>query len=73
LKQVDLVGLGRGAAIAFQLAADRPEVVRRLVVAAEPDMATSKAVLHLDAGTAALEAAAVEAVVESMRAFLDRA
>jgi pimeloyl-ACP methyl ester carboxylesterase len=73
LKQVDLVGLGRGAAIAFQLAADRPEVVRRLVVAAEPDMATSKAVLQLDAGIAALEAGAVEAVVESIRAFLDRA
>jgi pimeloyl-ACP methyl ester carboxylesterase len=73
LKQVDLVGQGRGAAIAYQLAAARPEVVRRLVVAADPDVATSKPVLEINADIAALETAAVQAVVESIRAFLDRA
>jgi hypothetical protein len=36
-------------------------------------MATAKPVLQLDAGIAALEAGAVEAVAGSIRAFLDRA
>jgi pimeloyl-ACP methyl ester carboxylesterase len=73
LKQVDLVGQGRGAAIAYELAAARPEVVRRLVVAADPDVATVKPVLRLNADIAALETGAVEAIVQSIRAFLDRA
>jgi pimeloyl-ACP methyl ester carboxylesterase len=73
LKQVDLLGLARGAAIACQLAAARPEVVRRLVVAADSDAAPSKPVLQLNADIAALETAAVESVAESIRAFLDRA
>lgn len=73
LKQADLLGLARGAAIAYALAAARPEVVRRLVVAAEPDVATVKPVLQLDADIAALEDGAVDAVVGSIRAFLDRA
>ena len=73
LKQADLLGLARGAAIAYALAAARPEVVRRLVVAAEPDVATVKPVLQLAVAGATLEAGAVDAVVESIRAFLDRA
>lgn len=73
LQQVDLLGLARGAAIAYALAAARPEVVRRLVVAAEPDVVSVKPVLQLDADIATLEVAAVDAVVESIRAFLDRA
>jgi pimeloyl-ACP methyl ester carboxylesterase len=73
LKQVDLLGVGRGAAIACQLAASRPEVVRRLVVAAGPDVTTEKPLLQLDADIAALEVEAVEAVAGSIRAFLDRA
>lgn len=73
LKQVDLLGVARGAALAYALAAARPEVIRRLVVAAEPDVATTKPVLQLDAGVAVLDAAVVDAVVGSIRAFLDRA
>jgi len=73
LKQVDLLGLARGAAIAYALAAARPEVARRLVVAAEPEVATAKPVLRLDVDVAALESGAVDAVVESIRTFLDRA
>jgi GTP:adenosylcobinamide-phosphate guanylyltransferase len=36
-------------------------------------VATSKPVLEINADIAALETAAVQAVVESIRAFLDRA
>jgi pimeloyl-ACP methyl ester carboxylesterase len=72
LKAVDLVGFGRGAAIAFELAAARPQVVRRLVVAGTPAAAMSKPVLQLDIDAAALTAGPVEPLVAAIRGFLDR-
>jgi pimeloyl-ACP methyl ester carboxylesterase len=38
LRQIDLLGLGFGAAVALELAAGRPEVVRRLVLVGSPPL-----------------------------------
>ena len=40
LKRVDLVGAGRGALVAYELAATRPQDVRRLVIAGNQEPAT---------------------------------
>jgi len=73
LKVVDLIGFGRGAAIAFELAASRPQDVRRLVVTGEPTTAaSSKPLLQLDADAARLADGPVETVVAEIRGFLDR-
>jgi pimeloyl-ACP methyl ester carboxylesterase len=72
LKAVDLIGFGRGASIAFELAATRPGDVRRLVVAGEPAAASSKPTLALDTDLARLTAGPAEAVVAQIRGFLDR-
>jgi len=37
LRQIDLLGVGFGAVVAAELAASRPELVRRLVLAFHPD------------------------------------
>lgn len=74
LKQVDLVGFGRGAAVAFEFAAARPQHVRRLIVTDEPANATSaKPLLRLDTDAARLAGQPVAAVVAEIRGFLDRA
>jgi pimeloyl-ACP methyl ester carboxylesterase len=75
LRQVDLVGCGRGALIACELAATRPQDVRRLILAGtqQPVAATSKPLLRLgDDPDRVLTAPAPEIVAE-IRAFTDGA
>lgn len=73
LKQVDLVGFGRGSAVAFEIAASRPQDVRRLVVTGEPaTAASSKPLLQLGADTTRLADLPVGPVVAEIRGFLDR-
>ena len=72
LKEADLIGFGRGAAIAFELAASRPQDVRRLIVTGEHAAASSKPLLLLDADAARLAQGPVDAVVTAIRSFLDR-
>ena len=73
LKQVDLIGVCRGASIAFELAASRAQSVRRVVVvgaAAVP--AVAKPLLELELDAAGLKAGPVEPLVAAIRGFLDR-
>lgn len=74
LRQVDLVGCGRGALIAFELAATRPQDIRRLIVAGphQPVAATAKPLLQLGADADRIRLAPAAAVVAEIRAFLDR-
>ena len=73
LKQVDLIGFGRGAALAFEIAAARPQHVRRLIVTAEPSNATAaRPLLRLDADAGRLAGQPVAALVAEIRNFLDR-
>lgn len=73
LKQVDLVGFGRGAAVAFEIAAARPQGVRRLVVTGEPANATSaKPLLQLDLDVTRPAGLDVGPLVAGIRDFLDR-
>jgi len=74
LRRVDLVGCGRGALIAYELASTRPREVRRVIVAGahEPPAALAQPLLTLspDAGRILEEPA--DAVVAEIRGFLDR-
>jgi pimeloyl-ACP methyl ester carboxylesterase len=74
LKRVDLVGCGRGALVAFELATSRPQEVRRLVVAGtqQPVTAMPQPMLHVspDPGRVLVEPA--DAVVAEIRSFLDK-
>jgi pimeloyl-ACP methyl ester carboxylesterase len=73
LRQVDLVGFGRGATVAFELAAARAQGVRRLIVTHEPPNATSaRPVLRLEGDAARLAGGAAAPVVAEIRKFLDR-
>lgn len=73
LKEVDVVGSGRGAQVAFELAAVRPQQVRRLAVSGQaPAAATSKPLLQLPADPARCAADDVIALVDEIRRFLDR-
>lgn len=74
LRQVDLVGCGRGARVAFELAAARPQDVRRLVVAGpqQPAAATAKPLLQLGGDPDRIRQAPAAALVAEIRAFLDR-
>jgi pimeloyl-ACP methyl ester carboxylesterase len=75
LRCVDLVGCGRGALVAFELAATRPQHVRRLVVAGpqQPSTGIPQPMLELSADPARVLADPAERVVAEIRAFLDRA
>jgi pimeloyl-ACP methyl ester carboxylesterase len=74
LKRVDLLGCGRGALVAYELATSRPREVRRVIVAGGPEPAAALAQpllpLSADAGRVLEEPA--DAVVADIRAFLDR-
>jgi pimeloyl-ACP methyl ester carboxylesterase len=74
LKRADLVGCGRGALVAFELAATQPQGVRRLVVAGpqQPPGPVPQPMLQLspDPGRVLVEPA--DAVVAEIRSFLDR-
>jgi pimeloyl-ACP methyl ester carboxylesterase len=73
LREVDLLGSGRGAQVVFELAAARPQQVRRLAVAGPaPAAATSKALLQLAADPARCDEQGADAVVAEIRRFLDR-
>ncbi len=73
LKQVDLVGFGRGSAIAFEIAATRSQEVRRLIVTGEPpNAASTKPMLRLDVDPTRLADLPVGPVVAGIRNFLDR-
>lgn len=73
LKQVDLIGFGRGAAVAFEFAASHSQDVRRLIVTGEPaNAASSKPLLQLDLDPSRLADLQVGPVVAGIRNFLDR-
>jgi pimeloyl-ACP methyl ester carboxylesterase len=75
LKRVDLVGCGRGALVAFELAATHPQAVRRLVVAGGQQPATGipQPMLQLSPDPARILEEPVQAVAAEIRSFLDRA
>ncbi len=74
LRRVDLIGCGRGALVAFELATSRLKEVRRLVVAGtqQPSTAIAQPMLQLSPDPAWVLQAPAEAVVHEIRAFLDR-
>lgn len=74
LREVDLIGSGRGAQLALELAASRGQVVRRLVVTGLPSNAASpmQPVYQLRAGAGFADGDA-ESLVAEIRGFLDRA
>jgi pimeloyl-ACP methyl ester carboxylesterase len=74
LKRVDLVGCGRGALIAFELAATRPKEVRRLVLAGtqEPAAPLAQPLLRLSPDPGYVLAEAANVVVAEIRGFLDK-
>lgn len=74
LREVDLLGCGRGAAVAFELAATRPKQIRRLVVAGsqQPAATPAQPMLQLSEDPALLLQEPVEPVVARIREFLDR-
>lgn len=73
LRQVDVFGCGRGAQVAFELAAARPQDVRRLIVACrQPAAATTKPLLQLGPDPESVLGEPAESVVAAIREFLDR-
>lgn len=74
LREIDVLGSGRGAQVAYELAAARPQEVRRLVMAGaqSPAAATSQPLLHLSTDPANCEPEIAEFLVAEIRAFLDR-
>lgn len=74
LTRVDLVGCGRGALVAFELATTRPQEVRRLVIAGtqQPLTAMPQSLLHLSPDPARVLAEPADAVAAEIRSFLDR-
>ena len=73
LREVDLVGCGSGALVAFELAALRPREIRRLVIAGnqQPPAAPPQPMLHLTEDSAALTREPVAPQVARIRKFLD--
>jgi pimeloyl-ACP methyl ester carboxylesterase len=74
LRRVDLIGCGRGALVAFELATTRPQQVRRVIVAGpqQPATAIAQPMLQLAPDPARLLEDPPEAVAGAVRAFLDR-
>jgi pimeloyl-ACP methyl ester carboxylesterase len=73
LREVDVLGSGRGAQIACELAAARAKAVRRMVIAGPAPQATgSRPLLQLASDPVRCDADAVAALVAQIRAFLDR-
>jgi pimeloyl-ACP methyl ester carboxylesterase len=73
LRQVDLVGCGRGALVAFELAATRGDAVRRIVTAGsqQPTGPVIQPALQLSPDPGCILEDPV-AVADEIRAFLDR-
>ncbi len=74
LRRVDLVGAGRGALVAFELAATRPQEVRRLVVAGtqQPAGAIPQPMLQVSPDPGRILEEPAEALAGEIRTFLDR-
>ncbi len=74
LKRVDVVGCGRGALVAFELATTCANRVRRVVVAGtqQPAATLAQPMLQLSADPNRVRDDPAEAVVGEIRAFLDR-
>jgi len=74
IRRVDLVGAGRGALVAYELAATRPQAVRRLVVAGnqEPTTQLPQPMLQVSNDPARILEEPAEALAGEIRAFLDR-
>jgi pimeloyl-ACP methyl ester carboxylesterase len=74
LKRVDLVGCGRGALVAFELATTRPNGIRRVIVAGpqQPAAALPQPMLQLSSDPNRILDDRAEAVVAEIRTFLDR-
>ena len=74
LKRVDLVGAGRGALVAYELAATRPQDVRRLVIAGnqEPSTQLPQPMLQLSPDPARILEEPADALAAEIRSFLDR-
>jgi pimeloyl-ACP methyl ester carboxylesterase len=74
LRRVDLVGCGRGALIAWELAATRPGEVRRLVVAGtqQPAAAVAQPMLELSPDPGCIREEDADGVAGRIRTFLDR-
>jgi pimeloyl-ACP methyl ester carboxylesterase len=74
LKRVDLVGAGRGALVAFELAATHPQEVRRLVVAGSQQPATpiAQPMLHLSPDPGRILEEPADGIAGEIRSFLDR-
>lgn len=75
LRRVDLIGCGRGAQVAFELAANRAQDVRRLIVAGtqQPTTGIPQPMLQLGSDPARILEDPADAVVAEIRNFLDLA
>jgi len=74
LRSVDVLGCGRGALVAYELAATRPRDVRRLLVSGpqQPAAAPVQPMLQLSSDPGYVLQDPVEAVVGQIRGFLSR-
>ena len=74
LRRVDLVGCGRGASVAYELANTRSKEVRRLIVAGtqQPATAIAQPMLQLSPDPGRVLQEPAESVAAEIRAFLDR-
>lgn len=75
LREVDLLGCGRGALVAYELAAKRPKEVRRLIIAGDhlPATALAQPTLQLAGDWSLLFREPVDPVVRRIREFLGKA
>ena len=73
LREVDLIGCGRGALVAFELAALRPRAIRRLVFAGyqQPVANPAQPMLQVAEDPATLSREPVAPLVARIREFLD--
>jgi pimeloyl-ACP methyl ester carboxylesterase len=74
LRRVDLIGSGRGALVAYELAALRPDEVRRLVIAGteEPAAAIAQPTIRVSPDSARIREEPADALAGEIRDFLDR-
>jgi pimeloyl-ACP methyl ester carboxylesterase len=74
LKRVDLLGCGRGALVAFELATTRPTQVRRVIVAGtqQPAAALAQPMLQLSSDPDCVVQGPADGIVGQIRSFLDR-
>jgi pimeloyl-ACP methyl ester carboxylesterase len=74
LRQVDLIGFGRGASVAFELATLRPREIRRLVFAGnqQPAVTPAQPMLQVADDATAPFVKPVTPLVARIREFLDR-